>query len=155
MAAQSLRPEAGARFHQFVLGALPVFAYVVNWEAPVWATLALSMISIVSVRFAVIAHLWNLLSPSDRKATPVFFHHGVHRLDESVRMTLLGLGLAALYCDLALGWLPILAASAIAILAGTTGFSFVTVFYALAKAAWRSRNCPRSRKARGRTSWTA
>ena len=45
MAAQSLRPEAGARFHQFVLGALPVFAYVVNWEAPVWATLALSMTS--------------------------------------------------------------------------------------------------------------
>ena len=137
MAAQSLRPEAGARFHQFVLGALPVFAYVINWEAPVWVTLALSMISIVSVRFAVIAHLWNLLSPSDRKATPVFFHHGVHRLDELVRMTLLGLGLAALYCDLALGWLPILAAAAIAILAGATGFSFVTAFYAIPKEALR------------------
>jgi len=137
MAAQSLRPEAGARFHQFVLGALPVFAYVVNWEAPVWATLALSMISIVSVRLAVIAHLWNLLSPSDRTAHPIFFHHGVHRLDESVRMTLLGLGLAALYCDLKMGWLPILAAAAIAILAGATGFSFVTVFYAVPKEALR------------------
>ena len=48
-------------------------------------------------------------------------------------MTLLGLGLAAIYCDLVLGWLPILAASAIAILAGTTGFSFVTLFYAIPK----------------------
>ena len=137
MAAQSLRPEAGARFHQFVLGALPVFAYVVNWEAPVWATLALSMISIISVRFAVIARLWNALARSDRTTHPIFFHLGVHRLDESVRMTLLGLGLAALYCDLALGWLPILAAAAIAILAGATGFSFVTAFYAIPKEALR------------------
>ena len=59
MAAQSLRPEAGARFHQFVLGTLPVVGYLANWELPVWVTLALSMISIVSVRFAVIARLWN------------------------------------------------------------------------------------------------
>ena len=143
-----LRPGAGARLHQFVVGAIPIIAFLIGWPAPVWAALMLSLAVMVSVRLVLVGHIWNLVHRGTEEPTVQCFYYGVHRWDEGVRGVLLGAGLALVLTGRSLGWLPILAASAIAILAGTTGFSFVTVFYALAKAAWM-------RPAGGKTSWDA
>jgi HD-GYP domain-containing protein (c-di-GMP phosphodiesterase class II) len=148
MSGYYLRPGAGARLHQFVVGAIPIIAFLIGWPAPVWAALMLSLAVMVSVRLVLVGHIWNLVHRGPEKPTLLFFYHGVNRWDEGVRGVLLGAGLALVLSGRSLGWLPILAASAIAILAGTTDFSFVTVFYALAKAAWM-------RLAGGRASWDA
>ncbi|MCX5655389.1 MAG: HD domain-containing protein [Planctomycetota bacterium] len=133
----SCSPGAGARLHQFVVGAIPIVAYLGGWHAPVWVALGLSLAAMVSVRLVVIGRIWNLVRHYDSKPTLLNFYHGVHRWDEGVRGVLLGLGLALLLKGNPLGWLAVLSASAIAILAGSTGFSFVTVFYATGKAALR------------------
>jgi len=134
MALRTLRPGAGARLHQFVVGAIPVAAYLAGWAAPIWVAVGLSLAALISVRLVIVGRLWNLMRPAAEEPTLLSFYHGVHRWDESVRAILLGTGLALLLKHYALGWLPVLCASAIAILAGTTGFSFVTVFYAMARA---------------------
>ena len=135
MSVHTLRPGAGARLHQFVVGAIPVAAYLAGWEAPIWIAVGLSLAAVVSVRLVIVGRLWNLLRPAAEEPTLLSFYHGVHRWDESVRAILLGTGLALLLKHHAMGWLPVLCAGAIAILAGTTGFSFITVFYAMVKAA--------------------
>jgi HD-GYP domain-containing protein (c-di-GMP phosphodiesterase class II) len=134
MPLNTLRPEAGARFHQFVLGAMPVAAYLLGWEAPIWVAAGLSMAAIVSMRLAVAAQIWTFFWPQADDAPPIYFNHEVHRMDELVRTILLGTGLALLRTGHAMGWLAILSAASIAILAATTGFSFVTVFYAVPRA---------------------
>jgi HD-GYP domain-containing protein (c-di-GMP phosphodiesterase class II) len=106
-----------------------------GWEAPVWVALGLSVAAILSVRLALVAQLWTLVRPQAAAAPPLYFNHAVHRMDELVRTVLLGTGLALLRTGYGLGWISILAAASIAILAGATGFSFVTVFYALPRAA--------------------
>lgn len=131
----SYNPGAGARLHQFVVGAIPIMAYLAGWRAPIWVALLLSLAAMVSVRLVVIGRVWNLLRHYSHEPTLLNFYHGVHRWDEGVRGVLLGLGLALLLKGYALGWLAVLGASAIAVLAGSTGFSFVTVFYAAGKAA--------------------
>ena len=131
----SCSPGAGARLHQFVVGAIPIMAYLAGWRAPIWVALFLSLAAMVSVRFVVIGRIWNLFRHYSEEPTLLNFYHGVHRWDEGVRGVLLGLGLALLLKGYALGWLAVLSASAIAVLAGSTGFSFVTVFYATGKAA--------------------
>jgi hypothetical protein len=130
-----LRPGVGARLHQFTAGAIPVVAYLAGWEAPVWAALGLSVAALISMRLVLVGRFYRLFRPAAEEPTPLFDYHGLHRLDEAVRVLLLGTGLAMLLAGEALGWLPILAAAAIDILAGTTSFSFVTVFYAFTKAA--------------------
>ncbi|MCX5683635.1 MAG: HD domain-containing protein [Planctomycetota bacterium] len=109
-------------------------AYLGGWRGPVWVALFLSLAAMVSVRLVVVGRLWNLLRNYSEEPTLLNFYHGVHRWDEGVRGVLLGLGLALLLKDYPLGWLAVLSASAIAVLAGSTGFSFVTVFYATGKA---------------------
>jgi HD-GYP domain-containing protein (c-di-GMP phosphodiesterase class II) len=133
MSVLSLRPESGARFHQSMLGMIPVAGYLAGWEGPVWVALGLSMAAIISVRAALLAHIWPMIRP-EADAHPIYFNHSVHRMDELVRTILFGSGLVFLRTGHDLGWLPILAAASIAILAGATGFSFVTAFYALPKA---------------------
>ena len=135
MSVHVLKPGAGARLHQFVVGAIPVAAFLAGWTAPVWAAAGLSLAALVSVRLVLIGRLWSLLRGRNEEPALLSFYHGVHRWDESVRAILLGTGLALLLKHHAIGWLPVLCASAIAILAGTTGFSFITVFYAMVKAA--------------------
>jgi hypothetical protein len=130
-------PGAGARLHQFVVGAIPIIAYLAGWRAPIWVALFLSLAAMVSVRLVVIGRVWNLLRHYSHEPTLLNFYHGVHRWDEGVRGVLLGMGLALLLKGYVLGWLAVLAASAIAVLAGSTGFSFITVFYAAGKAALR------------------
>jgi HD-GYP domain-containing protein (c-di-GMP phosphodiesterase class II) len=133
----SCSPGGGARLHQFVVGAIPIVAYLGDWHAPVWVALGLSLAAMVSVRLVVVGRIWNLLAHYGNAPTLLNFYHGVHRWDEGVRGVLLGLGMALLLKGYALGWLAVLSASAIAVLAGSTGFSFVTVFYATGKAALR------------------
>jgi HD-GYP domain-containing protein (c-di-GMP phosphodiesterase class II) len=128
-------PGTGARLHQFVVGAIPIMAYLADWIAPIWVAVGLSLAAMVSVRLVLVGRLWNLVRHYDSKPTLLNFYHGVHRWDEGVRGVLLGLGLALLLKGYPLGWLAVLAASAIAVLAGSTSFSFVTVFYAAGKAA--------------------
>jgi HD-GYP domain-containing protein (c-di-GMP phosphodiesterase class II) len=130
-------PGAGARLHQFVVGAIPIIAYLAGWRAPVWVALFLSLGAMVSVRLVVVGRLWNLFRYAGDTPTLLNFYHGVHRWDEGVRGVLLGLGLALLLKDHEIGWFLVLSASAIAVLAGSTGFSFITVFYAAGKAAMR------------------
>ena len=130
-------PGAGARLHQFAVGAIPIIAYLAGWRTPVWVALLLSLAAMVSVRLVVVSRLWNLFRYAGDTPTLLNFYHGVHRWDEGVRGVLLGLGLALLLKDHAIGWFLVLSASAIAVLAGSTGFSFITVFYATGKAALR------------------
>ena len=133
MTVHSLKPGSGARLHQFVTGAIPVAAYVIGWDAPVWVAVFLSLAALLSVRLIVVGQLWSLFRPVEERPTLLAFYHGVHRSDEAVRAILLGGGLALLLKHQPIGWLPVLAASSIAVLAGTTSFSFVTVFYAMVK----------------------
>jgi len=133
----SCSPGAGARLHQFVVGAIPITAYLAGWRAPVWVALFLSLAAMVSVRLVVVGRIWNLVRHRSHEPTLLNFYHGIHRWDEGVRGVLLGTGLALLLKGYALGWLAVLGASAIAVLAGSTGFSFITVFYAAGKAALR------------------
>ena len=135
MPGDSIKPGNGARLHQFLLGAIPIIAYLLGMEGPVWAALALSLAAVASKRLIVLGWLWSLMKPRVERPTLLFYYHGVHRLDEASRAILLAAGLATLRLGQPIGWLPILAASAIAVLAGTTSFSFVTVFYAVLKAA--------------------
>jgi len=144
MTGSSLRPWDGVRLHHFAVGAICIAGYVLGWRWPVWAALALSVGAIASFRLAVVAQLWRLIRRGSVGSPTTWFHHGVHRFEETARVVLLGAGLAFLESHHeTVGWLLVLAASAIAILAGTTGFSFTTIAYAALRATLGS---PRKRK---------
>ena len=119
----------GLRVHQFVVGAAPVAAYLAGWSPPVWGALGLSLAAVVSVRWAFVARLYGRLRPSAGEAWGGF-HPGLYRFDESARAAFLALGLGLLVAGNVLGWLPILAASASAILEGATGFLVTAIPYA-------------------------
>ena len=128
----------GLRVHQFVVGAAPVAAYLAGWSPPVWGALGLSLAAVVSVRWAFVARLYGRLRPSAGEAWGGF-HPGLYRFDESARAAFLAVGLGLLVAGNDLGWLPILAASASAILEGATGFLVTAIPYAgLKAAAWRA-----------------
>ena len=137
MAVHSLRPAPGLRLHQFVVGAIPVGAYLVGSHRPIWVAVFLSLAAMLSIRLIVVARLWHYLRPASAGGEKSFFHLGVHRFDEACRAILLGLGLALLLTHHPIGWLPVLSAAAISVLAGATGFSFTTVFYAFIMATIR------------------
>ena len=129
MKSTSDSPVTGLRVHQFVLGAAPVAAYLAGWSPPVWGALGLSLAAAVSVRYAFVARLYGRLRPSSGEAWGGF-HPGLYRFDESARVAFLALGLGLLVAGNALGWLPILAAAASAILEGATGFLVTAIPYA-------------------------
>ena len=119
----------GLRLHCFVAGAVPMAAYLADWASPVWIAMCLSAASLVSVRLAVVARLYDFFkTPKDRADAE--FHYGVHRFNEAVRVGLLGSGLGLLLTGHPFGWLPILAASATALLEAATGFSVTALIYA-------------------------
>ncbi|MGB2937192.1 MAG: HD-GYP domain-containing protein [Phycisphaerae bacterium] len=119
----------GLRLHCFVAGAVPMAAYLADWASPVWIALGLSAAALVSVRLAVVARLYDFFkTPEDRADAE--FHYGVHRFNEAVRVGLLGLGLGLLLTGYPFGWLPILGASATALLEAATGFSVTALIYA-------------------------
>jgi len=137
MGAISLEPRAGVRLHQVGVGAIPVVGYLLGWPAAAWVALGLSAAAMVSIRLSPLFHLERLVGPKQWGLTSDGFHEGIRRMDEGIRIALLGAGLALLEKgQWPLGWLTILAASAIAILAGTTGFSFAMVLYGILKAGW-------------------
>ena len=113
-------------------GALPVVAYLLEWLPPVWIALGLSALALASPRLAVLAFALG-------RRRHVFGHEdsgphaGLYRLDEGLRVVLLGGGLAVLGAGEAFGWLPILAAAASSILEGSTAFSFTLLVYALGR----------------------
>ena len=76
-------PGAGARLHQFVVGAIPIIAYLAGWRAPVWVALFLSLGAMVSVRLVVVGRLWNLFRYAGDTPTLLNFYHGVHRWDRA------------------------------------------------------------------------
>jgi len=122
--------ETGIRIHQFTVGALPVAAYLANWLPPVWVALALSTLAVISPRLLVIAGLCQRIRPSADDALQTL-PRGYYRFDEGVRLALLACGLGLLASGRHSGWLPLLAASCIGIMAGTTGFSFTMLVYAI------------------------
>ncbi|MGB2754216.1 MAG: HD domain-containing phosphohydrolase [Phycisphaerae bacterium] len=131
-------PGTGLRVHQFVVGAAPVAAYLAGWSPPVWGALGLSLAAVVSVRFAFVARVYDRFCPSADEPQSGF-HPGLHRFDEGLRTAFFALGLGLLVAGSAFGWLPILAASATAILEGATGFVVTAIPYAALKAAaWRA-----------------
>jgi len=123
---------SGVRLHQFVCGATPVIAYLTGWLPPVWAALGLSALALASPRLALIARAVGRGRDTDTQDDPGP-HAGLYRLDEGLRVVLLGTGAVALLAGEAFGWLPILAAAATSILEGTTTFSFTLLVYTL----WR------------------
>jgi len=135
MSVSYLKPDPSERLHQFVVGAIPVAAYLADWTAPVWAAVGLSLAAMLSRRLLVLSRLYDYLKPRHDEPAQPFFHDGVRRFDEAARAVLLGLGLAALLTGRPIGWLAVLAASSTAVLASTTGFSFSTVLYAVVKGA--------------------
>jgi len=119
---------AGVRQHQFVCGALPAVAYLLEWLPALWLALALSTLALVSDRLVLAAYVFG------RKQHPVGgedpgAHPDLYRLDEVVRTVLLGTGLVLLMLGRPFGWLPVLAAAATSILGGTTAFSFNLLLY--------------------------
>ncbi len=130
MSARYLKPGTGERLHQFVVGFLPVIAYLTGRLEPIYVSVALSLGAMLSVRLVLVQRLGDLLHPPPEDSPDAFFHDGVRRFDEATRAVLLGVGLAALLRENVLGWLPILAAASISTLAATTGFAFTTVVYA-------------------------
>lgn len=122
--------ETGIRLHQFILGALPVVAYLTNWPPAAWAALALSLLAVVSPHLLIFATLYQRIRPSAEDVlhdSPRGFYH----FAEGVNLLLLACGIGLLATGRPLGWLPLLAASCIAIMAGTTGFSFSMLVYAI------------------------
>jgi hypothetical protein len=119
----------GLRVHQFVVGAVPVAAYLAGWSPPVWGALGLSLAASASVRFAFVARVYGRLRPSAGEAWGGF-HPGLYRFDEATRAAFLALGLGLLVAGNELGWLAILAASASALLEGATGFLMTAIPYA-------------------------
>jgi HD-GYP domain-containing protein (c-di-GMP phosphodiesterase class II) len=130
MSARYLKPGTGERLHQFVVGFLPVIAYLTGRLEPIYVSVALSLGAMLSVRLVLVQRLGDLLHPPPEDSPDAFFHDGVRRFDEATRAVLLGVGLAALLSENLLGWLPVLAAASISTLAATTGFAFTTVLYA-------------------------
>jgi len=137
MPAISLKPDPSERAHQFVVGAIPIAAYLADWQAPVWAAVGLSLGAMLSSRLVIVSRLYDLVKHRSATSARPFLHDGVRRFDEATRATLLGLGLAVLLTDQPLGWLAVLGAASAAILTSTTGFSFSAVLYALIHGAWR------------------
>ncbi|MFO8013554.1 MAG: HD domain-containing phosphohydrolase [Phycisphaerae bacterium] len=129
-------PTGGVRLHQFVCGALPAVAYLFEWLPPLWVALVLSGLALASDRLALLARLWRwrryAWGAEDPGPLP-----GLYRLDEAVRLLLLGGGLVALVLGRPIGWLPVLAAAATSILEGTTAFSFNLMLYTLWRKATR------------------
>jgi HD-GYP domain-containing protein (c-di-GMP phosphodiesterase class II) len=132
-----LKSDPSERAHQFVVGAIPIAAYLADWQAPVWAAVGLSLGAMLSSRLVIVSRLYDLLKHRSATSARPFFHDGVRRFDEATRATLLGLGLAVLLTDQPLGWLAVLGAASAAILTSTTGFSFSAVLYALIHGAGR------------------
>jgi len=133
----SLERRAGARLHQVGVGVIPVAGYLFGWPAAAWVALGLSAAAMVSIRLSPLAYLVRLFGSRRWDSSSEWVHEGIRRADEGIRIALLGAGLALLEKgQWPLGWLTILAASAIAILAGTTGFSFAMVLYGILKAGW-------------------
>jgi len=125
---------AALRFHHLMLGSLAVASYLGEWLPLLWVALGLSMVSMLSVRLAVFARLFALFRPRDTFSMGVS-QAQIHRLDEAMRVVLLGTGLALLQSGRSLGWFFSLATAAISVLEGATGFSLVTVMYAVVKEA--------------------
>jgi len=122
----------GVRFHQFVAGALSAAAYLAGWLPPLWLGLGLSLATLVSARLMVMGRLCRLLRRSrPGQASGVPF--SIRRIEEAARSILLGTGGGLILTGRTIGWLPVLTASAIAILESTTGFSVVLVLYTGAK----------------------
>jgi len=125
-------PTAGVRFHQFVCGVLPAVAYLFDWLPPLWAALGLSGLALVSAGRALRAWAWRRKRYARGEEDPGPLP-GLYRLDEGVRVMLMGAGAAALVLGRPIGWLPVLAAAATSTLEGTTAFSFNLLLYTL----WR------------------
>jgi len=129
-------PTGGVRLHQFVCGALPAVAYLFDWLPPLWAALVLSGLALVSDRLALLAWAWRRKRYACGKEDPGPLP-GLYRLDEGVRVMLMGAGAAALVLGRPIGWLPVLAAAATSTLEGTTAFSFNLLLYTLWRLATR------------------
>jgi len=131
---------SGIRLHQFLCGGLPAVAYLLDWFPPVWIALGLSVLALASPRLAVVALALGRRRRADGQEDPGP-HAGLYRLDEGLRVVLLGAGGAALGAGEPLGWLPILTAAASSILEGTTAFSFTLLVYTLGR--WTARRVRR------------
>ena len=123
---------AGVRIHQFVVGSLPVIAYLSGWLPPLWAALGLSMLALVSDRLVIMdwlvggqRHAYQEEDPGPRA--------GLFRLDEAMRVILLGSGTMLLTAGRPIGWLPTLAVATASVMEGTTAFSFALLAYAFLK----------------------
>ena len=137
MGENSLEPRTGVRLHQVGVGTIPIVGYLLGWPAAAWVALGLAAAAMVSIRLSPLAYLVRLFGSKQWDSSSDWVHEGIRRMDEGIRIALLGAGLALLEKgQWPLGWLTILAASAIAILAGTTGFSFAMVLYGILKAGW-------------------
>jgi len=119
---------AGIRLHQFAAGALPIMAYLSGWLPLVFVALGLSFAAMLSPRLAVLASLARRTKHAYEQEDPGPMP-GTVRLDEALRVVLLGAGLALLAPGHLIGWLPILGAATMAILEGTTAFSFTLLVH--------------------------
>ncbi len=119
---------AGIRVHQFVAGNLPVIAYLSDWPPPLWVAFGLSMLALVCDRLVVVDWLVRGQKHSYEREDPGP-HAALFRLDEAMRVILLGGGAVLLTAGYPIGRLPTLAASAATIMEGTTAFSFTLLVY--------------------------
>ena len=123
---------AGVRIHQFVVGSLPVIAYLSGWLPPLWAALGLSILALVSERLVVMD--WLVGSQKQfYEQEDLGPRAGLFRLGEAMRVILLGSGTILLTAGHPIGWLPTLAVATASVMEGTTAFSFALLAYAFLK----------------------
>ncbi len=127
----------GIRVHQFVTGSLPVIAYLSDWLPPLWTAFGLSVLALVSDRLILLDWLVGHEKHSFEQEDPGQ-RAGPLRLDESMRVILLGSGVILLTAGHPIGWLPTLAVATASVMEGTTAFSFALLVYAFLKVCLRS-----------------
>jgi len=123
------------RLHHFTVGGLGLVAYLLEWMPGVWTAAGLSAVALVWPRLTLGSALAAAFRPAARgntnaPAMPV-------RLQEAVRLALLGAGLGLLATGNPMGWLPVVAASALSAMAAVTGLSIGLIPYAFVRVCLR------------------
>jgi putative methionine-R-sulfoxide reductase with GAF domain len=126
-------PEKRPRlpFHHFLdvlVGLFAIGAFLSEWLPAVGVAAAIALFLGAFPRL-----VW-LTSPGG--AGPWPYTRGAYRFAQAMRLALFAGGLALLVAGHSLGWLPILAASSVAILEGATGFSVALLVFAYLKASF-------------------
>ena len=123
--------RANIQFHHFLdflTGLLAVGAFLTGWLPLVWAAMGLAAALVAAPGLAGIGRV------SRQGGAMGLPPRGAYRFGQATHVALFASGVALLGFGHPIGWLPVLAAAAVATLEGTTAFSATLVTYSWLKA---------------------